>query len=311
MDKNSTLEAIKALYHDDAIIVPAHEIYRLDWKRCRFYVVARQDEEPIVRPSVTAIIKKEEQMSEGLRRWQQQNSPEYISWILEQSANYGTWFHDLISRLLLKGEALLDTTWLMADIEIMAEKKGWNWPELRRWLAVTSRDPRKDLYGFYSWAREYKPQPLAMEFPVYGPDAAGSIDFVGYINAKDKRELVIIDWKTGYDFYESHEIQLYAYKKMWNEMYPEKKVTRVFNYGCHDYMLPLKKRVTPYRFKDQTDAESTWRWKYYVASFKKRQISPAVFPDFKSMRITLDTEEQDPYEMVNPIQEAVNGGIQV
>lgn len=78
---------------------------------------------------------------------------------------------------------------------------------------------RKEWEKYLNWSAWYenlKPVPLAIEKIVYSPtwQVAGTADFVGFIGG----DLWLLDWKTGNNIYDSSELQIAAYKRMYNEV---------------------------------------------------------------------------------------------
>jgi hypothetical protein len=141
-------------------------------------------------------------------------------------------------------------------------------------------------------------KPLAIEICLWHPidGYAGAIDIVcemdliekgffgeKYLSGVNKgqpkeskqvrRIRAIIDIKSGRkSFYESAEIQLCAYKEMWNIHFPEFPVDKFMNFS------PKEWRTTPsYNLKDQTDSRNAQKLPHLVALAKiedsKRQNS--------------------------------------
>jgi len=85
------------------------------------------------------------------------------------------------------------------------------------------------------------------------------------MNFNKKRINAIIDLKSGRKgFYESSEIQLQAYKEMFNIHFPEVTIDKTFNWSPKNFL-----GVTPtYNLKDQTEAKSMAKLPYLVALAK-------------------------------------------
>jgi hypothetical protein len=147
---------------------------------------------------------------------------------------------------------------------------------------------------------------------------AGTIDLICKLTepARDildsKGEITaIVDMKSGINgFYEEHEIQLFAYSHLWNYEYLDMPVTKLFNYGCHDYRLPLSNRVTPYKFKDQTNSKNAYKWNYWVDLFHANPDNMKIESktDFAlDKELSLDANLEDIFETVNPLEFLVQG----
>lgn len=65
------------------------------------------------------------------------------------------------------------------------------------------------------------------------------------------RRKAIVDFKSGNNFYEEHEIQLIAYREIWNENFPEDQLHYLFNWSPKDW----RGTVPTYNFKDQTNSK--------------------------------------------------------
>lgn len=97
------------------------------------------------------------------------------------------------------------------------------------------------LTHFTAWANKYKLKPMYLEAMVFSCEwipeilkgktnvksIAGTADFIGHING----ELWLLDWKTGNDVYETSEIQVSTYARMYNENAKKLKLEKVTRCG--------------------------------------------------------------------------------
>jgi hypothetical protein len=241
------LETLIAEYFDpDFIQLPDYKYYRQDFGG-RYYI-KQTDEEIIISPSTTTVVKKCSSMSWFLIEWYAKEGIKYCKWHLEQSANYGTFMHIMYNKIIL-GEKIFLSDALLVNLESWCSESGNNYIELKKWYDQEKRDIKKDLYAFFKWVQDYKIKPLAIEFPLIGDDYAGMIDLVAKITYRHKEFVALIDYKTGKSFYEDHAIQLAAYKQLWDEQFPERKIDKIFNFRPKQFKLFAK---TFYEFKDQT-----------------------------------------------------------
>lgn len=297
---------IAEYYNDTYIMVPEYSFYRVSSGGVRYYLQVFPDETTNVCAGITSILNREMPTPRPLIQWYAKNGEEHCQWHLENSGNYGTWFHILAARLLKQEQITFDLEWIFADIQEMCIKKAIDYKELHRWIHYTQRDPRKDIFGFLSWCAEYDPEPIALEYPLANPEDgyACTIDCVAYITPPNgEKHLAIIDWKTGKEIYESHELQLHAQERAWNLAYPDKKIAKIYNWATHDFRMPIKKSVTPYKFVEQTDSENLWKLDHYLTLFRGSSPKVKSYVDFKSTVAGIGTdlnvfEEIDPIKMV-------------
>jgi hypothetical protein len=276
------IESIKAEYIDkDYIREPVYFNYRINSKGKRFYARVFENNEIVTAPSFSAIKETCSPMPWSLIEWYIKNGKEYCDWFKEHSANYGTYFH-MLCGMILRGEKITTTrSFFLDDMRIFFDKKELDYNGCFGWMQKEKRDLRKDLYGFCKWCQDYKVRPLAIEYPVMHPEGlyAGTIDLVCYITlpltkiqiekGENEKEIIIgVDLKSGMKgFYEEHEIQLHAYMPLWNIEYPELQWDRVYNYGCHNFRIPLSANSTFYKFKDQTKSKVAYKWDHWVSLF--------------------------------------------
>lgn len=145
-------------------------------------------------PSVTHILGEAAPMAYGMRRWLLNNTPESADEILNTTSGFGSKMHDAYQQLLLGNKLNL-----LGDYPTTKEKK--------------------HIKVFCDWFAEFKPDlaTIQTEHTV----ASVSMRFAGTLDLAVRRndELWIIDFKTTSGIYYSHELQLAAYKRAYEEMY--------------------------------------------------------------------------------------------
>ncbi len=201
-------------------------IKRRDGEKGRFYEINGK-----FLPSSTTILSAFP-LEYGLKKFFQDHSEAEALNLLETAGNAGSKVHNAI-QLILMGETIspngitkeqLYKIGLVDDELIDYFKKPFNKKE------------DSSLRGFLNWVKEFDPIPLFLEKTVYDEKLgyAGTLDFVGTIKMKDpetkevKRQLVIIDWKTGKGLYKSHELQLASYWYAMRTARPVTPYTRCF-----------------------------------------------------------------------------------
>lgn len=255
-----------AAYFDElALTEPGYRLHRMDSKGGRYYYTLDEKMRPTFYPSITHIIGKTLPVSDALVEWKANMGVKQAEAYMHERAEYGTDFHRCAEELLRYREINLDAI-LTREV----------WQE----------DIKKDLLSFAAFIREHSVNPLAVEIMLKSEDGyACTTDLVcqmdigtgvnGNITQTDKKKgtisriYAIIDFKTGKKgFYESHEIQLEACKKAWNESGLGVQVERVFNFAPSDW-----KSEPTWKFKEQTDARSAKKLPILLESFRIDQPS--------------------------------------
>jgi len=285
------------------IITPEHTFIRYDNFGQRNYIVI-DGEQTHVFPSVTSVIHQYEPMSFGLKQFYLTHTKEEVRRILDETANYGTYMHDVFSRLLKGQNFNFVDEWLIDDMLTFYTSKGWDTFSKNYIYQI-----KQDILGFVCFAQDFEIEPIALEYPVFSIDKkyAGCIDMVGMIKNKnsDNKIMAVFDWKSGRnDFYDSYEAQLKAYFDAWNEMHPDTPAVSAFVYGCKDYRLPLGKTVIPYRFKEMHPFPGGWKWDAYLDAyhrdhpeFVRRRV------DFAPIQVNLGTKFDEAVVEYDPIEQ--------
>jgi hypothetical protein len=288
--------------------IEKEKIYRFNTLFGRCYIKKIDDKSLDYKPSVTTIIKKYSPMPSYLLKWFCDKGYDTALNIMKQKSIYGTYVHIVFRDLLLKSPISLNISDIKKKLKDFFTKEKVILTNVE--LDQYTSNFKQDIIGFIKFIQDYKIKPITTEFTIVGKHYAGSIDLIaiGCFNTKDinKEEIFICDFKTGrYDFYDDYAIQLEAYKQLWNEKYPNYKITRIFNYGCKDFRIPIGKSVTPYRFQEQTKNVICKRWDHYLSMFLEE------YPDFvselkskskiRSIVVDVDTDLTNIYEEI-PLQ---------
>ena len=270
-------KALEAEFFDkDLIIEPEYTNYRIDKSGQRFYVRIYDDKKYIKAPSYSEIMNRVLGVDYYLADWMATVGKDQATFERINSANYGTFFHIQCADIL-RGKAVnLDEQYFFEEMQVFCEENNHDFEELLKWYKQKGRKILDDVIGFICWIKEYNVRPIAMEYPLMHPEGlwAGTTDLVCKL-AYDKNEIIaMVDIKsTLQGFFESNEIQLHAYKTLWDMEHPEIQIERVFNYCCNSFRRStLAKylsggksgRFKPFQFKDQTGSENTYKWQHYV-----------------------------------------------
>lgn len=240
-------EQLSAMFFDAAVLKHQPEpLYRLDSSGHRYYYRFGEDGNPVFYTSVTTLIKATLPTSPHLIKWLIDKGGDSGKEEALERASYGTFLHIQCGELLMTGKYDLDKLQEKLALFLIGEKM----PPRDEWID----ELKKDVLAFAQFVIDRNVKPIAVEIVLYHPTDmyAGAIDLVCEIDWNKKRVPCIIDLKSGRrGFYESHEIQLGAYREMWNIHFPDYQIQYVFNFS------PKAWTKTPtYNLKDQSDSKN-------------------------------------------------------
>ena len=263
-----TAEQMQAYFFDaKALRVPSYTLYQLNTKGVRYYYTLNDHGEPTFYPSVTTILGEVMPRNVFLEKWKADMGWEKANAYTQERANYGTFMHAQIERLLVARSYDLDT--LKAEFAKYIERE-----KLPTDFINYAEDLKKDILSFAQFVIEYDVRPLCIEQALYSSKGyAGMIDLVADIRRYPKSEeakarekkgekwtdkdtekyserlTAMVDFKSGRNgFYESHIHQIYLYKDMWNENFPI-PIDSVFNWSPKDW-----RKSPTFNFTCQDDA---------------------------------------------------------
>lgn len=306
-EKSLSIEQVKALYfNEDAIVTQPQPVYRLDNGSLKFYYTFDFDEfKPKYYISLTTLLQKTMPTPKHLIDWIANNGLKESENKKNQRALYGTLMDIEFSNFLIKKECDLDT---LKDrvYEYIIEKKA-DLSLLPEW----TEELTKDLLSFNQWCIDYEVEPIAMQIMLVSDNLqlGNVLDLVCTMNAKcyseataqkdRKRVRAIVDYKSGKSgFYESHEIQLCAYREAWNENFPEYPIEMIANYSGKDWI-----KEPSYNFKDQTKTTAFEKLPYLIEIAKIDKLEPSRVVKImggkmgfkKSLNENLNTQNADEY----------------
>ena len=224
-------------------IAQPYRLFRYDKGVERYYFRFEKGQPSIGYLSVTEFCKKSLGTSAQLAEWKGNVGNDYASSFSRMRAEQGTNMHEIFTQVLKDGKG---------NFQLIAEETRERAISLGFAYAATDWADHiiKAVAAFLTFVKEKEVEPISAEFTVcsdkYG--LAGSIDLPCTLMFNKKRVTAIVDYKLG-GFYESHELQLHAYKELWNEWYGNiKPVTHVFNFSPNEW----KGSKPTYKFKNQT-----------------------------------------------------------
>lgn len=271
------IEQIQSLFFDsNALREPAYQVRRIDQNGNRFYVAfnpitgeyLKTKNGSMFFQSVTSFIKNSQPTSIHLIKWQVERGWERAKYEAQQAADYGTLMHIWFGKLLINGSVTLDGIGEFVGIYI--KEKGYTLDLLNSW----TENLVSDLLAFAQWCADYEVTPLAVETTLVSLElgVAGTLDLFCKMNdkcytektEKDKRKRInaIVDFKSGRKgFYDDYEVQLEAYKFLWDENFPDDlKPDALYNFAPTDW-----RKQPDYKLKNQTGATNTALLKHFVS----------------------------------------------
>lgn len=281
----------------DALKTPSKITYRVDNQGERLYARKQDDGSLKIVPSVSTILRGLP-TSPHLIEWYCNEFPDYDTAraYVDQKADYGTFMHIMFKEILL-GNTLVFNASLLGESFAEHLKSIGKKPDAFN-LNEVGYHLKQDLWAFVQFCTTYKVKPLAIEYIVFGEQYGGAIDLVCKMTMKktrkvenfqsermfaflpeagevtEEREVIAqIDFKSGRkDFHEDNQIQLHAYRELWNQEYPEHQIEVIANYGCKDFRLPVGK-TEPYRYKAyKGDPAIARKWELLVDLYHTKEI---------------------------------------
>lgn len=253
-----TVEEMKAMFFDGALIEPTYKVWQLNSKGHRYYYRYDDAGNPEFFPSVTTILSQTLPKAPHLINWIANKGIEEAERYKGERAAYGTFMHAEFEELLINRAYDLDG--LKAKLKDYIENN-----KLPADFIYYADDLKKDVLAFAQFVLDYDVKPLAVEIALVHPyyKYAGMIDCPCTMRAKigsDDRINAIVDFKSGRKgFYEENEIQLGMYRDMWNVNFEQFPVTRIFNFSPKDW-----RKKPSYNLKEQTESPNIRKIPYLL-----------------------------------------------
>jgi hypothetical protein len=121
--------------------------------------------------------------------------------------------------------------------------------------------------SFAQFCAEKEVKVEAVEVPLLSDNLgyAGTIDLVCELTFNRKRIRAIVDLKSGRNgFMEEYELQLEAYRQLWNVNYPDLPVAMTFNFSPKDW-----RKEPTYELKNQTESGNLFKWPLMLAMYQQ------------------------------------------
>lgn len=280
-----------------------------DFSNGRFYRQIREDQEPNEGPwfpSVTTVINQTLSKGPFFNKWLcgLLNYEEYQK-ILDETSLLGEIVHKFCMDLV-RGRSLdLKRPFLseVNDKDKLLSTSLFNFNS----IDVSGAEYSKRLEDFEAFWEEFEPIPLAVEIPLLNPTMHDTIThfhedgssvipvelyhvypFAGQpdLICKIKDETWLIDWKTGSSLWDSHELQVTAYKILWDSLFPDYQIERLGLLHLKDSCKTPKGRLKEVKFAPKT-------WNAILDLWDWRSNCQPSFEEERKLEFNLYPEEED------------------
>jgi hypothetical protein len=166
---------------------------------------------------------------------------------------------------------------------------------------------KKDCIAFHQFCHDYFVEPWGIEIMLVNKELgiSGAVDLPckmydkKYTDAtpesKRKRVNAIVDFKSGRKgFYESNEIQLEAYKQIWEYNFPDIPIEQLFNFAPSDW-----RKGPSYKLQNQTDKPSREKLPYMIEMAKIDHVEPDAKFKVTKGELALDQSNENNYETLS------------
>lgn len=255
-EDKKTIEELSAIWYDADFLTQPETVYRADGKQ-RWYFTETPRSVKLFE-STTTWIKRVLPMSYGLLQWFKKNDEAMIEEVLNDTSEYGTFFHIEASKLIINKEYDLGAIPIVVGAYATSADRTW-WTE-----KLTN-----DIISLAQFLKDKNVEPLACELTLTsekgGFRRAGTLDLPCKLTFNKKTVIAIVDFKTG-GIWDEYKFQLEDYKRLFNENYPGIEATMTFNWSPNDW-----KDKPTYKFVNQTMNKS--EMKDFDLLFKRAKLN--------------------------------------
>jgi hypothetical protein len=267
-------EKVQDLYWGGQLMKPEFQLYRLVTHNGRIYF-RFQDEKNFKNPILyfgATSISDEKPQSEQLIEWRIKAGLDYTKRYLWMRTLYGSHIHTVIANYVKTGEVNLRE--LPANLRKYFYENSFYCTEQE--LKSMGVEIQKDLISFRRFVQDYNVEFIAIEMPCFSDidGCASQIDHLVWMDyrrtKKDtlKRIPAIIDYKSTKKTHRADmAYQLFSYKNMLHEMYPDLDVNglKLFNLSATAWKsFKWDGKTKPYRLTDQTGRCDEKRYSHYL-----------------------------------------------
>jgi hypothetical protein len=296
-----TIEEVKSLYFDnDAIVAQPEPVYRLDSSQAKFYYTF---DHALFRPeyfmAVTTFLNKLIPLAIGIIDKMVEMGKERFDIYKNERAKYGTMMDIEFNKFLISG------TYDMEVIPELVREHHTNAKSLtpvNYWIDEFN----KDITSFAQWIHDYDVKPIAIGLMLVSRNIGigGMLDLCCEMNAmaytektpreKRKRVRAIVDYKSGKNgFYDTHVLQLEAYREIWDENFPEYPIDIIANYAGTNWL-----KAPGYNFKDHTDSNVRQKLPHLIELARIDNIKPTKYIKFFTGKLTKGQPVDGQYQVI-------------
>lgn len=266
------LETVKADFLDENYLVrPNYRLHRFRGEIERRYFRITDDMQDVIwYLGNTTLLGGIIPESKYLRDWYARHGKEKAEAILAEASAFGTLMHIQAGVFLIKKTWDVDAAQAIVTEYMEDGKLAYN-------VDAWTNRLRKAMLSFAQFCHDYKVKPIAIELPICSDKwgIATTVDLVCKITILvdgvdpndpyktgprkgqprdikvEKEILVLIDLKSGENFYEDHELQLEICERVWRENFSEHIIEEIYNWSPKDWHAKPS-----YNFQRQTGKHS-------------------------------------------------------
>lgn len=238
-----SIELVRALYSDTALIDSGIQLRRLNYNGKRnYFTITEENKIDRFYTSVTTFTKEVLPTGYGLQEWMKNKSKEEQDNILKSSATYGTLMDIFCNELLISGKVTDFEQRIMQHTLV----EGIYYINSDLWCESL----KKDVLAFAQFVSDYEVVPIMVSAPLKSDNfgLAGTMDLFCEMNSriptktiKPERIKAIVDYKAKIgdmsfrsernSFYESELLQLWSYGALLCENFPDFKIDGFCNFS--------------------------------------------------------------------------------
>jgi len=227
---------VSASYFDsDALLEPPYRLLSIEGAAGRCYA-AVDDDGIMLAPAWHTVADKSLPTNRALIEYYAKLGMAGAKADMTTKAAFGTIMHELFDRLVVDRRIDLSPEGMWKIANSVAK---WDNNVMQEYEPSWVHRLQKCVLSFLAFVKEREVVPRAAEIGLFSKKwlFAGRLDLVCEMTFNKKRVLAIVDYKSRSEPYESLNFvaQLYGYKMLWEENFPDMPIDAVFNWHPPDF----------------------------------------------------------------------------